>query len=287
MKKRTVFLKTFMAIMVSVLLGGNISFAQKIPTPEEFLGFKVGADYHLATYDQAYKYFKALEQASPMIKCFELGKTEMGKPQLGAVITSTENMAKLERWKEIAKRLALAKGVNEEEARRLAAEGKAVIYTDGGLHAAEVAPCQHNIQLAYDLLAENDPDIRLIRENVVLLLVFANPDGMDLIADWYLPNVGTPFERSPMPWVYNKYVGHDNNRDSFMNNMSETKNITRLVFKDWNPQVLLNHHQRGPFPARIFVPPHAEPSNPNVHPLMLRWQTLFRGCYGHAPGPRE
>jgi len=92
--------------------------------------------------------------------------------------------------------------------------------------------------------------------------------------------VGTPFERSPMPWLYNKYVGHDNNRDSFMNNMSETKNITRLVFKDWNPQVLLNHHQRGPFPARIFVPPHAEPSNPNVHPLMLRWQTLFGAAMG-------
>jgi hypothetical protein len=258
-------------------LGGRLSFAQKVPAPEEILGFKVGADYHLATYQQAHEYFKALEQASPMIKLFEMGKTSMGKQMICAVITSVKNMGKLDRFKEISKKLALAKGLDDEEACRLVAEGKSVVYIDGGLHASECAPAQHNLQLAYELLTSDDHDSRLIRENTILLLVFANPDGMDLLAEWYHPNVGTAYEVSPMPWLYHKYVGHDNNRDSFMNNMIETQNITRLVSKEWHPQILYNHHQRAPFPARIWVPPHADPFNPNIHPLMIRWQNMI-GC---------
>jgi len=116
-----------------LLLGGVVSFAQRVPAPEEILGFKVGADFHLATYQQAIEYFRALEQASPMIKLFEIGKTSMGKPMIYAVITSEENMGKLNLFKEISKKLSLAKGLTDDEARRLAAEGKAVVYIDGGL----------------------------------------------------------------------------------------------------------------------------------------------------------
>lgn len=271
------FLRAIIPAILIFFLGESISYGQEVPAPEEILGFKVGADYHLATYQQAYKYFKVLEKASPMIKIIEMGKTSMGKPMICAVITSVENMEKLERFREISTRIALAKGLTDEEARRLAAEGKAVVYIDGGLHASECAPAQHNIQLAYDLLTSNEPDIRLIRENTILLLVFANPDGMNLLAEWYHPNVGTPYEVSAMPWLYHIYVGHDNNRDSFMNNMIETQNITRLVSREWHPQILYNHHQKAPFPARIWVPPHADPFNPNIHPLMIRWQNMI-GC---------
>ncbi len=149
-RKGYYFLRVIFPTIFIFLISVHISFAQKVPLPEEILGFKVGADYHLASYQQAYEYFKALEKASPKIKLFELGKTSMGKPMIGAIITSVENMGRLDRFKEISTELALAKGLNDEEAHRLAAEGRAVVYIDGGLHASECAPAQHNIQLARD-----------------------------------------------------------------------------------------------------------------------------------------
>jgi len=259
---------------VSVLLAAAL-FGQTVPPPKEVLGFEVGADYHLASYQQALAYFRLLEKSSPKLKLVEIGKTSLGKAMICAIITSEKNMAELDRFKSAARRLAQARGMSDDQARQLAAETKAVVYIDGGLHAAECAPAQHNIQLAYDLLTSDDPDTRLILDNVILLLVFANPDGMDMLAEWYQPLIGTPFETSPLPWLYHKYAGHDNNRDSFMNNLVETQNITRLVSRDWNPQILFNQHQTAPFPARIWVPPHAEPFNPNMHPLMIRWQNLI------------
>ena len=264
------------------LIAGSISFAQRVPTPEEVLGFKVGADYHLASYQQAIQYLKALEQASPRIKLFEMGKTSMGKPMMYAVITSAENMAKLDRLKEISRRLALVTGLTDEEARGLVAEGRAVVHIDGGLHGTEVAPAQHNLQLAYDLISSEDTDTRLIRENTILLLVFANPDGMDMVAEWYNQNLGTPYETSRMPWLYHVYAGHDNNRDSFMLNLVETQNIHGLANREWFPQVLCSHHQTGPFPARIFIPPNVEPVNPNYHPMIIRWKNLIGTAIGAA-----
>ena len=284
-RKSFCFIRVIIPAIIIFFLGG-VSFAQKIPPPEEFLGFKVGADYHLASYKQAVEYFRALEQASPMIKLFEMGKTEMEKPMIYAVITSPENMAKLDYYKEISKKIALAKRLNDEEARRLADKGRAVVYIDGGLHASECAPTQHIIQLAYDLVVSDDPDIQLILNNTILLLVFANPDGMDMLAEWYHPNVGTPYEISRMPWLSNKYAGGDINRDFFMLNMIETQNITRLVTQEWHPQVLYNHHQRGPFPARIWIPPYGEPTSPNIHSLLVRWQSLV-GCAMGAAFERE
>ena len=260
----------------------GISFSQEIPAPQEVLGFKVGADYHLATYEQAVEYFRVLEKASPRMKVFDMGLTEMGRTMIYALITSEENMGKLDRYKEISKRLAVAKGLTDEEAKSLAAEGKAVVWIDVGIHASECAPSQHAIQLAYDLVTSEDADIRLIRENTILLLVFANPDGMTMLADWYLPNVGTSYEMSSMPWLYNKYVGHDDNRDSYMNNLKETQNITRIVTREWHPVVLYDHHQKGPFPAPIWVPPAAEPTNHNLHPLFIRGKSLIGCAMGYA-----
>jgi hypothetical protein len=269
-------------ITLTIFLSGSLLFPEELPAPEEFLGFEIGADYHLATYEQAIDYLRLLEEASPMIKLFEMGKTAREKPMFYAVISSAENMDKLDRLKEISRRLALVKGLTDEEARRLAAEGRAVVYISGGLHASEVAPPQQNMQLAYDLLSSEDSDTRLIRDNVIFLLAFPNPDGMDMIAEWYLSNVGTPYEISPMPWLYTEYVGHDNNRDSFMNNSIEVQNITRLVSKEWYPVVFYDHHQTAPFPARIWIPPFAEPTNPNVHPLTIRGQNLIGTAMGAA-----
>ena len=282
MKKRALLSPKVLMPAVLILLFGSGAAVAQVPAPEQILGFKVGADYHLATYEQAVQYFQALDQASPMMKVMEMGETSMGKTMIYAVITSEENMANLDRYKEISNKLARAKGLTDDEARRLAAEGKAVVWIDVGIHASECAPAQGAIQFAYDLLTSKDADTQLILDNTIVILLFANPDGMTLLADWYLPNVGTPYEISRMPWLYNRYVGHDNNRDSYMNNLKETKNITRLATTEWNPVVFYDHHQTAPFPARIWIPPAAEPTNPNLHPLFIRGKNLVGAAMGDA-----
>lgn len=255
--------------------------AQAIPTPESILGFKVGADFRLATYEQAISYWRALEKASPLIRLQEIGKTSMGKPMYCAIITSADNMKKLDRLREISEKLALGQ-ISDAEARRLSREGRAVVYIDGGLHANEVAPAQHNIQLAYDLVAADDPKTHLIRENTILLLNFANPDGMDIVADWYHQNVGTPYELSPVPRLYHFYAGHDSNRDAYMLNLSETRAILSFEYRKWYPLLNINHHQPAPFPTRISIPPLPEPVNPNVHPLVTRWKNVLGDTAGLA-----
>ena len=273
--KRTVLF----ALVISLV--GSISFSQ-VPAPEEVLGFKIGDDYKLATYNQAVEYLQALEKASPKIKLFEMGKTDMGKPMIYAVISSEENMGKLEHYKEISRKLARVKGLNDEEARHLAAQGKAIVYIEGGVHAPECSTTQSQIQLAYDLVTGEDATSRLIRDNIILLLVLANPDGMQLLAEWYMPNVGTPYETSPTPWKLQKYAGGNINRDGYMGNINESRNVIRLVNHEWYPVIFHSHHCSSPFPTRIWFPPSAEPTNPNLHPLFLRAKNLIGSAMGLA-----
>lgn len=269
----------FQLVLFLLFLINNI-YSQNITSPEKILEFPIGSDYKLATYEQAIDYFRILEKESGRIKLYEIGKTSMGKPMIYAVISSEENMQKIEKYKEISKKLSLTENLTESDAKQFASEGKAVVYIDGGLHASECAPAQHNIQLAYELISGNDPETMSILNDVILVLVFANPDGMDMIADWYYKNLGTPFETSSLPWLYHKYVGHDNNRDSYIINMIETQHLTSIVNKEWFPVILYNHHQTAPFPARIWIPPDAEPTNPNVHPSVIRWKNLIGSAMG-------
>jgi len=268
--------------LIFFFVSSLLSSGQSIPDPEKILGFKIGADYHLATYTQAIEYFKILAKNSDKIKLFDMGKTSMGQTMTYAVISSPENLSKLEHYKQISKSLSLVQRISEPEAKKMGQEGKAVVYIDGGLHASECAPAQHNIQLAYNLLTAQDKNTLRILDDIILVLVFANPDGMNLLAEWYHPNVGTPYEISPMPWLYHKYAGHDNNRDSYIANLIETQNMTRLINQEWHPVILYNHHQTAPFPARIWIPPNSEPTNPNVHPLIVRWQNLIGSAMGAA-----
>ncbi len=273
----------FIAIFIVIILALPFElFAQKITTPEEFFGHKVGADYHLINYKQAVDYWKQLEQESDKIKLFEYGKTSYGRTMIFAVISTEENIANLDRYKEISKRLALVRGVPDEEAKQLASEGKAIVWIDGGLHATEVAPAQHIIQLTYDLLMDDSPTGKKILDEVITVLVLPNPDGMDMVAEWYESNLGTPYEISSMPWLYQKYIGHDNNRDSFMMSVPEIENQNQLLYHEWYPHFFYNHHQTSPYGSLIFIQPDCEPTNPNLHPLLLRWQNLIGSAMGAA-----
>jgi hypothetical protein len=275
-------LKNCLLCFIFISLTGLTALMGQAPPPEDILGFEVGADYHLATYDQAIQYFRVLENNSDRIRLFNAGKTSMGQDMIYAVISQPETLEQLDKYKSISRRLSLAQGLSETSALDLAEQGKAIVYIDGGLHASECAPAQHNIQLAYNMVTGNDNWTRRILSETILILVFANPDGMNLLAEWYHPHVGTPYEVSPMPWLYHIFAGHDNNRDSYIANLVETQNITRLINQEWFPVILYNHHQTAPFPARIWTPPNAEPTNPNVHPLVVRWQNMVGSAMGEA-----
>ncbi|WP_052958702.1 M14 family metallopeptidase [Maribacter thermophilus] len=244
---------------------------ETIPTPEDIIGFKVGADFHLATYEQSIAYFKALDAASDLVEMRETGKTSEGRTWYYVLISSKENLAKIDHYKGISQKLAHPEGIGREEARKLAEEGKVIVDLSGGLHASEVAGAQHIITLAHQIVSEADTKkFKPILEDVILVLwPSLNPDGQDIIANWYMSNVGTPYETARTPWLYQKYVGHDNNRDAYMLNMLESRVVGR-TWREWEPNIIHVHHQSSPFPTRIWLPPFAEPIAPQTPPIVAR-----------------
>jgi hypothetical protein len=249
---------------------------QSIPTPESVLGFRVGDDFKLASYDESIRYFKALDAATDRLQLVEVGKTSAGMPMYVALISTPENLRNVEQHRALAQQLAHPEGLTDDEARALARDGKAIVAIDGGLHASETAHAQHTIQLAYDLVTEKDGDAaRMILDNLVLVLwPSINPDGQNMIVEWYRANLGTPYETSRLPQLYQKYIGHDNNRDGYGLNMVESRVAVRTV-RHWEPQVIYSHHMTGPFPATIWLPPYADPISPYVHPLMNRMMSMM------------
>jgi Zinc carboxypeptidase len=248
-----------------------LTAAARVPTPESVLGFRPGADYKLATYDQSLDYFKKVAGASKYVKLVEAGKTSQGRPMYFALVSSPDNLGKLDKYREIARRLAHPQGLTDVEAKKLARDGKAFVHIDGGLHSTEVAGWSHTPQLLFDLVSRaNEPEIKAMLGNVVLMLwPTINPDGQQMVADWYMKNVGTPYELSGMPRLYQEYVGHDNNRDAYMLNMIESR-VLEHTWRQWEPQIIYVHHQSGPFPTRIWLPPFSEPVGIDAPFIMSR-----------------
>ena len=242
-----------------------------VPTPESVFGFRPGADYKLATYDQSADYFRKLAASTKYMKIVEAGKTSQGRTMFFALISTPDNLSKIDRYREIARRLAHPQGLTDAVARKLARDGKAFVHIDGGLHSTEVAGAQHTPQLAYDLVSRaNDADVRALLENVVVMVwPTINPDGQQMVAEWYMKNVGTPYELSGLPRLYQEYVGHDNNRDAYMLNMVESR-VLEHAWRQWEPQIIYVHHQSGPFPTRIWLPPFSEPVGIDAPFLMAR-----------------
>ena len=249
------------------MLSGEV----RLPTPESVLGFRPGADYKLATYDQAVDYFKKVAAASKYVKLREAGKTSQGRTMYYALVSSPVNLAKVDLYREIARRLAHPQGLTDAAAKKLAHDGKAFVHIDGGLHSTEVAGPQHIPQLLYDLVSKaHEPETKAILDNVIVMLwPTINPDGQQMVAEWYMKNAGTPYELSGLPRLYQEYVGHDNNRDAYMLNMVESR-VLEHTWRQWEPQIIYVHHQSGPFPTRIWLPPFSEPVGIDVPFIMSR-----------------
>lgn len=244
--------------------------ARTLTTPLEAFGHEVGADYHLITYTQFERYLHTLAGQSDRMKLLEIGKSSEGRTQYLSVVSSPQNLANIDRYQEIARRLAKAEGISEDEARALAAEGKAVVWIDGGLHSTETVPPQALIAALYEWLTAEDAEAKRILDDVVILFAPMNPDGWELVSTWYMRNAD-PLKREydSIPVLYQKYVGHDNNRDYYLSAMTETTNVNRQFFREWFPQIIYNHHQTAPAGTVVFMPPFRDPFNYNYDPLVM------------------
>ena len=264
MTRCNVALLTLALALLSVLL----TRAQTVPSPEDVYGFKVGADYKLADYAQIEDYLTKLDAASNRVQKVEIGTTVLGRKMYILFISTEENLSQLDKWKDISTKLARVQ-VTDEEALTLSEEGKAVVWIDGGMHSTELAHGQMTSELAYTLATSETTEMKKIRENVITILMpVMNPDGLDIVVDWYRKNMGTAYETSRPPILYHYYMGHDNNRDWFMNTMPETYNVTKILYNEWYPQIVYNHHQSSPSWTKISIPPYADPVNPKIHPAI-------------------
>ncbi|MDY0231668.1 MAG: M14 family metallopeptidase, partial [Candidatus Saccharicenans sp.] len=261
----------FLILFLVPALLPSTSFSAELVSPEKFLGFQVGQDFKLANWKQITEYFQLLSEASDRLQLVELGQTTLGRPLVMAIITAEENFGNLEKYQKIHQRLHDPRHLKPEEKAALIKEGKAIVYISCSIHSTEIAASQMSMELAYKLVSDNSEEIKKILSQVILLLVpSANPDGIDLVTDWYYRTLGTPYEGSSMPWLYHYYTGHDNNRDWFMLTQKETQLMANVLYREWYPLLVYDVHQMGSNGPRLFLPPYQDPVNPNLDPLLLR-----------------
>ena len=253
-----------------VLLFASFSLVAQVPSPKSHFGFNIGDNYHLATFTQTEGYLKKVAAASNRVKLQSIGKTEEGRDQYMVIVSDPANIKNLAKYKAISQRLARAEGLSEQEAKALAKEGKAIVWIDGGLHATETVGIHQWIESIYQFTTRNDEETKRILQNTIILFVHANPDGQELVSNWYMRKADT-LKRSTenLPRLYEKYIGHDNNRDFYMMNMSETTNMSRQQYTEWMPQILYNHHQTGPAGTVVAGPPYRDPFNYVYDPLLI------------------
>jgi len=246
-----------------------------IPSPEEFFGHRMGADKKLARWDKIVEYFWELDK-SPSVKVIELGLSTEGNPFLLAIISSSENIKNIEKIKAMSWNIAHPNGLSKKEIEEIIKNGKTVVSMTNSLHASEVGGTQMSSELAYELATK--PEHEEIRNNTVLLIVPSfNPDGNIMVVDWYNKTLGTEYEGTGTPYLYHKYVGHDNNRDAVHNTQVESQMVSQFMYKEWYPQSYIDHHHMGGTGARFYIPPFANPINDKVDPLIWTEQTLYGG----------
>ncbi|PYP89935.1 MAG: hypothetical protein DMF61_01670 [Blastocatellia bacterium AA13] len=271
----------FLSVALSCAITGSkrpvMAEAEQLPTPEEFLGFRVGAEKKLARWDKIVEYLNIVARSSDRVKLRELGKTTNGNPFIALEISSAETIKNLDHFKQLERKLYFQGGApGEREREEIFTSGKAVVLVTCNIHSTEIGSSQMVLELIHRLATEDSPVVKKILDNVIFVLVPSlNPDGQIIVTDWYNKNVDTEFEASPLPWLYHPYIGHDNNRDMYMFTQKESQMTARLLWHDWFPSVWLDEHQQGSQGARIFVMPATDPINQNVHPLIYRWNGIF------------
>jgi len=242
--------------------------AARVPAPEDVINFRPGEDRRLASWSNVVDYFRKLDAASERVKFEELGKTTMGAPFVLATISAPENLARLNEFKEIQRQLADPRTLGRDadrKAQALIKRGKTIVLITCGIHSTEVGSYLSSMLIAHRLASSADPEVQqILRETIVLLVPSLNPDGVDIVKNWYDRTLGTPYEGTAPPELYHKYIGHDNNRDWYIFSQVETQLTVDKIHNVWHPQIVHDIHQQGTNGARLFVPPYMKPVEPNV-----------------------
>ncbi|MCJ7680457.1 MAG: peptidase M14 family protein, partial [Candidatus Aminicenantes bacterium] len=273
MKRIRLFIVVLIAI--TAILAANAA-AQSIPSPEEFYGFRMGADGELVQWDKVVEYFNLLADRSDRIIVQNLGESTEGNPFILAIISSPDNLKNLEKYREISKKLADPRGLSDREIQDLIKNGKFVGVVSNSIHASEVGGINGSSEQAYEMVTSSDPTNTMILDNVIYLMIPSfNPDGAKMIADWFYQYKGTPYNNTRLPYLYHLYTGHDNNRDAYMLTQVESQYFAKVVFRDWMPQAYIDHHHMGSNSARFYIPPYLDPIHTNVSPLLYREHQLY------------
>jgi hypothetical protein len=247
-----------------------VFYPQNLKSPEEVFGFKLGSDCQLIDWNQIAEYIQYLGKNSEKIVVKELGKTTLEKPFILSVISSPDNINNLDKYKNIQNKIANPYNLESDSAKYLINEGKIVVLISMNIHSTEIGSSQESVELAYELVTKTDSETKeMLKKVIILLIPSLNPDGQQMVTDWYKEYVGTEFEGSSMPWLYHFYAGHDNNRDWFMFNLQESRLTAEILYHEWYPVIVLDQHQMGSRGARLFLPPYSDPINPNVPSLLL------------------
>ncbi|MFZ4263369.1 M14 family metallopeptidase [Sphingobacterium sp. HJSM2_6] len=258
------------ASLIALFIGVASSIsAQEVTSPKAHFGFDIGDDYMLANYKLMESYFLTVAKESNRVKIQEAGLTEEGRKQYLLIVSSPENLAKVEDYRKISQQLGRAEGLTEEQAKQLSKVGKPIVWIDGGMHSNETVGSHQLIETLYQLTSSQEEEIKNYLDKVVILMWHVNPDGQDLLADWYMQYEDKTKRNMAIPRLYHKYVGHDNNRDFFMFNMKEASNFAKVVYIDWLPQIIYNHHQTSPDGTVVAGPPYRDPFNHVFDPLVV------------------
>ncbi len=274
MIRRRTLLSAFALACLSTFVA---TAAGTLQTPEQFLGFKVGADNKLIRWDKIVDYMKLAAANSDRVRFRELGKTSDNNPFIALEISSPDTLKNLDRYKRLEQKLYFQGGApSDTERDEIFRQGKLVLLITCSIHATEIGATQMSVELVHHLATSDAPDVKKILDNVIFVLVPSlNPDGEIMVTDWFNKNLGTDYANSPIPYLYHPYVGHDNNRDMYMFTQKESQHTANLLWHDWFPSVWLDEHQMGSNAARIFVMPATDPINANVHPLIYRWNGIL------------
>jgi len=279
MGRKNLFALVFTLHVAFLLLNPGCAIAAQIQLPEDMIGHQVGADYKVARYDKIREYFQHVGENSRRVNVRDIGITTEGRNMIIAEITEDASPARIEQAVAHQKQIADPRLIKDERHESdLLANAKVVVLVNCNLHSTELASSQMAMELLYDLATETSPEIEeILKRTIIVLIPSANPDGLDKVIDWYERSLGKPWEGTGMPWLYQKYAGHDNNRDWFMLNLTETRLVTRVIYEQWLPNIVYDVHQMGSSGARFFVPPFFDPKNPNVHPLNDHMMLIIGG----------
>ncbi|MFH0991560.1 MAG: M14 family metallopeptidase [bacterium] len=275
-------------LLCLVLLPLFLFSQSSLQSPEQAFGFKVGTDQKLIDWTQIHSYFTAVDKQSGRVIVQELGKTTLGKPFIMAIISSEATIKNLDHYQSLQRQLAKPYSLSADATAKMIEEGKSVVLVTMNIHSTEIASSQESVELLYELATSTTPKIKKILDNVIILMIPSlNPDGQQMVADWYKQTVGTPAEGTAPPQLYHHYAGHDNNRDWFMYNLIESRLTAKVLYHDWFPEIVYDQHQMGSGGARLFLPPYTDPVNPNIPPALSAQTSLlgkFMTSAMHAEG---